>query len=202
MLCFSMNAKFSSLAGGLTRWSSNSNLVFNQAIIDGDVAKVRFLLKYCGQNISLNDRNDQGLTPLHQTCLNNNLAIITLLLDHGADMEIVNTEGQTALHTAIIANSIKIAKFLIDSCANITAMDTKGRFPIDLAVDVKMVEFLAKEMTVQGYEETARMSMEKWGLIAPKPDDDDFEGPLSPMSFYDDESSDESTCKENKMDFA
>lgn len=194
-----MNAKLSSLAGGLSRWSSNSNLVFNQAILDADVAKVRFLLKYCGQNISLNDHNDHGLTPLQQTCLNSSLPIISLLLDHGADMEVVNSEGQTALHIAVIANSIKIAKFLIDSCANLTAMDTKGRFPIDLAVDVKMVEFLAKEMTAQGYEETARLSMEKWGLIAPKPDNDDEDGPLSPMTFYDDESSDESTCKDNEM---
>lgn len=195
-----MTSKFP-LPGGLTRWSSNSNLVFNQAIFDGDVAKVRFLLKYCGQTISLNDHNDHGLTPLQQSCLNSNLQIVTLLLDNGADMEMVNSEGQTALHTAVLSNSVKIAKFLIDSCANLTAMDAKGRFPIDLAIDVKMVVFLAKEMASQGYEETARMCMEKWGLIAPKPDDYDYEGPQSPMSFYDDDSSDESTCKENKMDF-
>ncbi|KXJ07218.1 protein phosphatase 1 regulatory subunit 12C [Exaiptasia diaphana] len=195
-----MNHKFSEKVG-LTRWSSNSNLVFNQAILDGDVTKVKFLLKYCSQNLSLNDLNNRGMTPLQQSCCNSNLQIVTLLLDHGADMEKADDEGQTALHMAVMANSIKIAKFLIDSCANLTAMDSKGRFPIDLAVDVKMVVFLAKEMTAQGYEETARMYMEKWGLIAPKPDDDDFEGPLSPVSFYDDNSSDESPSKENKMDF-
>lgn len=194
-----MNKKFLS-EPGLSRWSSNSNLVFNQAIIDGDLAKVKFLLKYCGQNLGINDKNNNGLTPLQQSCLNGHLQIITQLLDHGADLERTNDEGKTALHVAVMANSRKIAKFLIDSCANITAMDNRGRFPIELAVDIDMLVFLAKEMTAQGYEETARLYMEKWGLVAPRLDEDD-DAPLSPVSFYEDSNSSDGTESKEKMDF-
>jgi hypothetical protein len=91
-----------------------------------------------------------------------------------------------------MANSRKIAKFLIDSCADVTTMDNKGRFPIEMAVDIDMLVFLAKEMTAQGYEETARLYMEKWGLVAPRSDEDDDE-PVSPVSFYEDTNSSDDT---------
>ncbi|KAJ7384980.1 RAC-alpha serine/threonine-protein kinase [Desmophyllum pertusum] len=71
----------------LSRWPSASNVIFNQAVVEGDVAKVKFLLKYGGKQIALNEKNKYGLTPLQQSCLEGNLALVMLLLDHGANIE-------------------------------------------------------------------------------------------------------------------
>lgn len=44
----------------LSRWPSSSNVIFNQAVVEGDVAKARFLLKYGGKQIALNEKNQDG----------------------------------------------------------------------------------------------------------------------------------------------
>lgn len=165
----------------LSRWPSASNVIFNQAIIEGDVAKVKFLLKYGGKQIALNEKNKNGLTPLQQSCLEGNLALVMLLLDHGADIEGQDKNGWTPLHFAIVAGHCNITSLLIDSCANLTSVDCKGRLPVDLAQTEEMLVLITRAMENAGYVETARLYLEKWGLRSPLSDDE----PLSP-SFQED----------------
>lgn len=165
----------------LSRWPSASNVIFNQAIIEGDVAKVKFLLKYGGKQIALNEKNKYGLTPLQQSCLEGNLALVMLLLDHGADIEGQDKNGWTPLHFAIVAGHCNITSLLIDSCANLTSVDCKGRLPVDLAQTEEMLVLITRAMENAGYVETARLYLEKWGLRSPLSDDE----PLSP-SFQED----------------
>lgn len=165
----------------LSRWPSASNVIFNQAIIEGDVAKVKFLLKYGGKQIALNEKNKYGLTPLQQSCLEGNLALVMLLLDHGVDIEGQDKNGWTPLHFAIVAGHCNITSLLIDSCANLTSVDCKGRLPVDLAQTEEMLVLITRAMENAGYVETARLYLEKWGLRSPLSDDE----PLSP-SFQED----------------
>lgn len=165
----------------LSRWPSSSNVIFNQAVVEGDVAKVKFLLKYGGNQISVNEKNKFGLTPLQQSCLEGNIRLVMILLDHGADIEGKDDKGWTALHFGIIAGHCNIVSLLIESCADLTCVDCKGRLPIDLAQNEDMLVLLATAMESAGYIETARLYFENWGLRSPRSD-----APTSPLSFHED----------------
>lgn len=160
----------------LTRWPSSSNVIFNQAVVEGDVAKAKFLLKYGGKQIAVNERNTYGLTPLQQSCLEGNIRLVMLLLDHGADIEGKDKNGWTALHYGIFSGHCNVASLLIDSCADLTCVDCKGRLPIDLVQTEDMLVLIARAMESAGYVETARLYLEKWGLRPP----------LSPLSLQED----------------
>ena len=165
----------------LSRWPSSSNVIFNQAVVEGDVAKVKFLLKYGGNQISVNEKNKFGLTPLQQSCLEGNIRLVMILLDHGADIEGKDDKGWTALHFGIIAGHCNIVSLLIESCVDLTCVDCKGRLPIDLAQNEDMLVLLATAMESAGYIETARLYFENWGLRSPRSD-----APTSPLSLHED----------------
>ena len=166
----------------LSRWPSTSNVIFNQAVVEGDVAKVRFLLKYGGKQIAINEKNKYGLTPLQQSCLEGNLALVMLLLDHGANIEGKDNNGWSPLHFAIVSGHCNITSLLIDSCANLTCVDCKGRLPVDLAQTEEMLVLITRAMEAAGYVETARLYLENWGLRSPRSDEE----PLSPSSLQED----------------
>ncbi|XP_029195964.1 protein phosphatase 1 regulatory subunit 16A-like [Acropora millepora] len=160
-----------------SRWPSSSNIIFNQAVVEGDLAKIKFLLKYGGKQIAVNENNKHGLTPLQQSCVEGNVELAMLLLDHGADVEKRDKNGWTALHFAIVAGHCNIVSLLINSCADLTRVDCKGRLPIDLAQTEDMLVLIAKAMENAGFVETARLYLEKWELRSP---------PLSPSSLQED----------------
>lgn len=166
----------------LSRWPSASNVIFNQAVVEGDVAKVKFLLKYGGKQIAINEKNKYGLTPLQQSCLQGNLALVMLLLDHGANIEGKDNNGWSPLHFAIVSGHCNITSLLIDSCANLTCVDCKGRLPVDLAQTEEMLVLITRAMEAAGYVETARLYLENWGLRSPRSDEE----PLSPSSLQED----------------
>lgn len=166
----------------LSRWPSASNVIFNQAVVEGDLAKVKFLLKYGGKQIAINEKNKYGLTPLQQSCLEGNLALVMLLLDHGANIEGKDNNGWSPLHFAIVSGHCNITSLLIDSCANLTCVDCKGRLPVDLAQTEEMLVLITRAMEAAGYVETARLYLENWGLRSPRSEDE----PLSPSSLQED----------------
>ena len=166
----------------LSRWPSSSNVIFNQAVVEGDVAKVKILLKYGGNQIALNEKNKYGLTPLQQSCLEGNTRLVLVLLDYGADIEGKDENGWTALHFGILAGHCNVVSVLIDSCADLTCVDCKGRLPIDLAQNEDMLVLIATSMESAGYVETARLYFEKWGLRSTRSEDDS----TSPISLNED----------------
>jgi len=71
------------------------------AISKGDVAAVRTFLQY---GINVNERSN-GLTPLMIAARYNNVEIIQLLLDHGADIKATNDDAFTALKIAELSKA-------------------------------------------------------------------------------------------------
>ena len=49
---------------------------------------------------NLNEKDSEGQTPLHYSCLVDHKDIVTLLLSRGADTTITDNEGQTAKEIA------------------------------------------------------------------------------------------------------
>ena len=153
--------------------SSESDDIFQEAILEEDFAKVKILLKYGGDCIRLDEKNKSGLSALQQSCLKGNLNLVMLLLDAGANMEVKDANGWTALHFAVAADKCCVARFLINSCADFTVMTAAGQLPIDLAKSDGMVLLLANLMEKAGYEQTAKLYREKFGLEQSLNSDDD-----------------------------
>ena len=106
-----------------------------QAAIRGNVAIVNTLLATDGIDINRQFRHYDGHTMLSETVLHDgNVAIISMLVVAGADINIPNFYGNTALH--IISGreaSPVMVSVLLESGANINARDRDGDLPFHLA---------------------------------------------------------------------
>ncbi len=72
-------------------------------------------------------------TPLHIACEKENIEIIKLLVEAGADLEIKNVGRETALSIVVKKNNIKLTNYLIEQDADINAKGANGMLPIHFA---------------------------------------------------------------------
>lgn len=63
--------------------------------------------------IDINHKNNEGNTALIYSVLNNNIQISTMLLKHGADVNIKNALGETAIQIASLKQFDQIEQLLI-----------------------------------------------------------------------------------------
>jgi ankyrin repeat protein len=64
------------------------------------------------------------------------LSTITLLVDHGLDVNAFNANGQTALHNAASQGANSVVKYLAAHGAELDMKDKQGRTPLDVALGV------------------------------------------------------------------
>jgi len=63
----------------------------------------------------------------------NSLEAIKLLVEHGVDVNAFNTNGQTILHNAAGRGSTAIIQYVADRGARLDRTDKQGRTPLDIA---------------------------------------------------------------------
>ena len=63
-----------------------------------------------------------GCTPLMGAAVYDNLPLLELLLQAGADVNFTSDFGFTAIHNAVASNSTKVVRFLLDRGANVNVM--------------------------------------------------------------------------------
>ena len=130
--------------------------MFHQAVCDGDVTKVKFLLKYA-QGIQIDRPNKNGLTALQQSCFDGNLELVNVLLEQGADLSLVDSEGKTALHFAALGGDLETVSLLVNSsCADVNAKSVTGEKPLDVASMSDIRALLSQAMVA---EEIKRKSL-------------------------------------------
>ncbi|MXQ98438.1 hypothetical protein E5288_WYG015397 [Bos mutus] len=81
----------------------------------------------------LDSTNADGISALHQACIDENLEVVRFLVEQGATVNQADNEGWTPLHVAASCGYLDIARYLLSHGANIAAVNSDGDLPLDLA---------------------------------------------------------------------
>ncbi|XP_030067218.1 protein phosphatase 1 regulatory inhibitor subunit 16B [Microcaecilia unicolor] len=127
--------------------SFESNVTLLEASQRNDVEEVRNLMNY---KVDPNLCNEDGLTALHQCCIDNFEEIIKLLLNHGANVNARDNELWTPLHAAATCGHINLVKILIQHGADLLAVNADGNMPYDLCEDEPTLDIIETCMAYQG----------------------------------------------------
>jgi len=120
--------------------------VFLAACAAGDREEVKVLL---GRGADIDTANVDGLTALHQACIDDNLDMVEFLVSNGADVNRGDNEGWTPLHATASCGFLSIAKFLLDHGANVAAVNNDGELAIDISESDEMEDLLQKEIDIR-----------------------------------------------------
>ena len=112
----------------LIRWYTE-----DRAPIKEYINTVKLLLDY-GSDVNAN--SCCGINPLHLAISSGQIDIVKLLLEHNADINILDGFlGQTTLQCAIMSGNIKMLQLLIDNGVDIDAVDDFGQTALHSAVE-------------------------------------------------------------------
>ncbi|XP_063053309.1 protein phosphatase 1 regulatory subunit 12A isoform X2 [Engraulis encrasicolus] len=127
----------------------NQGAVFMAACSAGDREEVAALLR---QGADINHANIDGLTALHQACIDENAEMVQFLVESGSDVNRGDNEGWTPLHATASCGFIQIAKYLLEHGAHVGAVNSEGELPLDVATEDVMVRLLKGEIKKQGID--------------------------------------------------
>ncbi len=102
------------------------------AIQKGETAKVKSLLS--GNPKLLNQKDQNGRTPLHNAALAGHLPVVQLLLQQNAGVDSVTPFGSSPLHYAVLSGKTQIASLLVDKGAGVDRQNLFQMTPLRLAV--------------------------------------------------------------------
>ncbi|XP_066482030.1 protein phosphatase 1 regulatory subunit 12B isoform X2 [Tiliqua scincoides] len=123
--------------------------VFLAACSSGDAEEVKRLLARAAR---INTANVDGLTALHQACIDENLDMVKFLVEYGANVNQQDNEGWTPLHAVASCGYLNIAEYLINHGANVAAVNSEGEVPSDLAEEAAMKDLLLEQVKKQGVD--------------------------------------------------
>ncbi|XP_061444474.1 protein phosphatase 1 regulatory subunit 12C isoform X2 [Rhineura floridana] len=101
---------------------------------------------------AVNGTNADGISALHQACIDENMEVVEFLVANGADLNQADNEGWTPLHVAASCGYIEIAQYLLDHSANIAAVNSDGDVPLDIAEADNMEALLRSEIGKRGVD--------------------------------------------------
>ncbi|XP_068094264.1 protein phosphatase 1 regulatory subunit 16A [Hyperolius riggenbachi] len=123
------------------------NVTFLEAAARNDVEEVRRLLQ---NGFSPNLYNEDGLTALHQCCIDDYEEIVRMLIEAGANVNSCDSELWTPLHAAATCGHLHLVELLIKHNANLLAVNSDGNMPYDLCEDDVTLDHIETAMAEQG----------------------------------------------------
>ncbi|XP_059904137.1 protein phosphatase 1 regulatory subunit 12C [Gadus macrocephalus] len=143
---------------------------FLAACASGDTDEAREMLKEAGETTGkdaedlaaiINCSNADGITALHQACIDGSMEMVSFLLAQGAHVDQVDSEGWTPLHVAASGEHIEITDFLLQRGASLSAVNCDGDVPLDIAVDEATESLLQEHTRIQGVDLEAAKRLEE-----------------------------------------
>ncbi|NXE58165.1 PP16A phosphatase, partial [Casuarius casuarius] len=136
-----------------------------EAAARNDAEEVRQFLQ---NGVSPNLYNEDGLTALHQCCIDDYGDIVKLLLEAGANVNACDSELWTPLHAAATCGHLHLVELLIQHGANLLAVNSDGNMPYDLCEDEVTLDCIETAMAEHGITqekiEEARAATER-GMV-------------------------------------
>ncbi|KAB0796221.1 hypothetical protein PPYR_10282 [Photinus pyralis] len=123
------------------------SVVLLEAAARNDIDEVRNLLV---REVSPDSCNEDGLTALHQCCIDDNEAMLLLLLEYGANVNAEDSEKWTPLHAAATCGHLRLVSILIAHGANLLAVNADGNMPYDICEDEAALDYIEGEMANRG----------------------------------------------------
>ncbi|XP_062402479.1 protein phosphatase 1 regulatory subunit 12C [Sardina pilchardus] len=109
----------------------------------------------------VNCSNADGITALHQACIDGSMEVVAFLLLEGAHVNQVDSEGWTPLHVAASCGNLDITEFLLDQGASLSAVNCDGDVPLDIAEDEATETLLQEHTQKQGVDLVAAKRAEE-----------------------------------------
>ncbi|XP_033326171.1 myosin phosphatase targeting subunit 75D isoform X3 [Megalopta genalis] len=125
----------------------NDSVMLLEAAARNDIDEVRRLLK---KGVNPDSTNEDGLTALHQCCIDDNEEMMKLLIEFGANVNAEDSEKWTPLHAAATCGHLHLVKYLIARGANLLAVNADGNMPYDICEDEKTLDCIEGEMARWG----------------------------------------------------
>ncbi|XP_043098068.1 protein phosphatase 1 regulatory subunit 12C [Puntigrus tetrazona] len=131
----------------------------------GDTEEAKEMLKEAkvqnGEDDMVNCANADGITALHQACIDGSMEMVEFLMSRGASVNQVDSEGWTPLHVAASCGNLEITEFLLRHGASLCSVNCDGDVPMDIAED-EATETLLQEHTLAQDVEAAKRAEEEW----------------------------------------
>ncbi|UJR24559.1 hypothetical protein I4U23_005934 [Adineta vaga] len=121
--------------------------------------------KLLQRGVDINTSNIDGLTALHQSCIDNNLHMVEYLLNKKADINCQDNEGWTPLHAASSCGNIDIVKYLLSHGAIVDVCNNEGELPIDIAEGEDIISYLEDDMRRKGIDDQQSRNYEHQLMI-------------------------------------
>ncbi|XP_047439001.1 protein phosphatase 1 regulatory inhibitor subunit 16B [Mugil cephalus] len=134
-------------SGAKRHVSFAASVALLEASARNDPDEVRYLLK---NNVSPDLCNEDGLTALHQCCIDNYEEMVKILLDRGATVNAQDNELWTPLHAAATCGHAGLVKILISNGADLLAVNSDGNMPYDLCEDDPTLDIIETAMANKG----------------------------------------------------
>lgn len=160
---------FARLNPGKRRVRFPDEVVFEDHIKESDGDAIMNMLRRASVEIDLDRINMSGMTALHQAVLDDNLACVRILIQHGAKINKKDEDGWTPLHAAAANGLPHIARYLISQGADKDALTDEEEKAVDLVdpEDFKTTAVLLN--TQESVEKERRMSTAPPGLAKREP---------------------------------
>ena len=108
-----------------------------RAVAKGDAQDV---LRHCLLGVDVNEPNESGWTPLLYAAARNQPGVCKILIEQGANVNVVAKSKSTAVHLAIERNAGAVLQLLLERDADLSLRDGNGWTPLHLAAAKNQVD--------------------------------------------------------------